>query len=218
MFRPSRRKSHLLREGSRRSRPRCPRGSRAGPRATHARRSGAATAMTRRSAPHAQRQVGALHLHHHVGAVGQRGAVHLGDAGGGDGRLLEAVEDGLEGRLERLLDGLSGGGERHGRHVVQHGAHLFAQPLREEPLAAGDDLPELDVRGPQPLEGEAQGARPRQALVAARDDHVEQSPQEEPVGHPGPEGEAEDPPGGQQPQQHTPCAHALGQQLGRVIT
>ena len=99
-----------------------------------------------------------LHLDHDLFAGAEAGGVHLGDRGGGDGLLVERLEQLLEGAAEVDLDHGPHVGERLGRHLVAEELELGDQLVGEEALAARDDLAELDVARAEALERHAQPA------------------------------------------------------------
>ena len=97
--------------------------------------------------------VAPLDLDHHPLAGPQGGRVDLGDGGRGDGHPVEGDEHVGQRPAEVLLDGPPDGGEGLGRDPVPQEPELLDQLLGEDPLARGDDLAQLDVGRPQPLEG-----------------------------------------------------------------
>ncbi len=99
--------------------------------------------------PHERRDLRPLHLHDHLLAGAQRGGVHLRDRRRGERHAFERREDLLEGASELVLDDLAHGVEGLRRYSVATELELAHELLREEPLAGGDDLPELDVRRPE---------------------------------------------------------------------
>ena len=94
---------------------------------------------------------GSLHLHDHLGAVAQRGPVDLRDRRRGDRPTIELGEDRFERRTQVGLHDLADGVEPLGGHLVATLHELGHQLRREDPLAARDDLSELDVGGPEDL-------------------------------------------------------------------
>ena len=98
--------------------------------------------------PDLRLQTGTLHLHHHLGAVEQGGAVHLADGGGSDRHLVEAGERRAQRSPQVLLDDAAGGGGREGRYPVSKGGQLGGPLGRKQPRAGGDHLAQLDERGP----------------------------------------------------------------------
>ncbi len=85
--------------------------------------------------------------------------VDLGDRRGGDGRALELAELLFEGPAQVGFDDAADHGEGLGRHLVATQPELGHELLGEEPLARGEDLSQLDVGGPEALEGPAQTTR-----------------------------------------------------------
>ena len=83
----------------------------------------------------ALRDLRPLHLHHDLLAGAQPGGVHLGDGGGGDGRLVEPLEQLVERAAEVDLDHGPDVGERLGRHLVAQQLELADQLVGEEALA-----------------------------------------------------------------------------------
>ena len=110
---------------------------------------------------------GALHLHGDGGAVGQGGAVDLADAGRGEGGLVEGREQLTDGASELGLDALLHllPGER-GDVVLELG-ELGRKVGGDQVAARRQDLPQLDERRPQPLEGVTDAHRRRQVFLLA---------------------------------------------------
>ncbi|KAF5028214.1 hypothetical protein DSECCO2_661410 [anaerobic digester metagenome] len=104
-----------------------------------------------------------LYLDHHARPVGERRPVHLADGGRGDGRFLEGAEMRLRGRAEFGLDGGAHDARRvRGGVVAQFGQ--FRRGLRaDEVRARGQNLPDLDGRGPEFGHGQAQPRLARQS-------------------------------------------------------
>ena len=103
--------------------------------------------------------LGSLHLDDDFFAGVEAGAVHLGDRGRGDGLGRELAEHLLEGAAEIGLDALAHGCEGLSRDPVAQQLELADELGREDPLARGEDLAELDVGRTEPLEREAESAR-----------------------------------------------------------
>ena len=91
------------------------------------------------------------------------------------GRALELDEDLVERTTELHLDDMPHAVEVLGGDAVAQQLELGDELLGEEPFAAGDDLAELDVGGPEPPEGDPQppgdpASTGRAALAALDDD------------------------------------------------
>ena len=108
---------------------------------------------------HEAGDVGALDLDDDVLARDQAGGVHLGDRGGGDRLGGERLEDLAERPSEVGLDGPADVVERLGGHLVAAALELLDQLAGEDALAGGDDLPELDERRTERLDGQTQPSR-----------------------------------------------------------
>ncbi len=139
---------------------------------------------------HQRGDLGPLHLDDDrlAGVEGRR--VDLGDRRRGQRRAVEPGEGGLEGGAEVGLDHLPHDRERLGRDLVAAALELLDQLGREEALAGGDDLAELDVGRAERLGGEAQPAGEvgtaglgRRVAVAALADQPRDERGREPRGH-----------------------------------
>ena len=114
----------------------------------------------------------ALHLDDHVLSVEQAGGVYLGDR-----RRRERLRVDPREHLVRIAPQLGPQDALHvgvleRAHAIEALAKLAAVRLREEALARRDQLAELDVRGPQVLEGAAHDGRSHVALAAeSRPEH-----------------------------------------------
>ena len=139
-----------------RSPRRCPPGSRARRAPTWPSPSRRAWS-TRRSASTTRVDLRALHLDDDVLPVAQRGRVHLGDGRGRQGLRVDPREHLVRIAPELVAHGALHVREVEGAHAIEAAAKLGAVGLGEEALARGDELPELDVRGAEVLEGLAQG-------------------------------------------------------------
>ena len=95
------------------------------------------------------RDLRALHLHDDVLAGSEGRRVDLRDRSGGERDRVEGLEHLFEGAVEVLLDDQSHGVEALRGHPIAAELELAHELLREQSLARGDDLPELDVRRPQ---------------------------------------------------------------------
>ena len=73
----------------------------------------------------------------------------LGDRCRGQGGLVDPLEHVGERTAEVLLDRAAHGVERLGLHLVAALLELADELGREQPLAGGDDLAELDVARPE---------------------------------------------------------------------
>ncbi len=117
-------------------------------------------------APHQLRDARPLHLDDHLLAGAQARRVHLRDRRGGEALARRSARTrSSSGRAEVLLDDLLDDGERLRRHLIAAALELLDQLVGKDALARRDDLPELDVRRAEPLEGETQPAR----QIRARD-------------------------------------------------
>ena len=83
--------------------------------------------MLREIRAHDVLDVRVLHLHGHPRAVVQARAVHLGERGRGERRLLELGEDGVEGLAELALDRRAD----HLEGLRRHRVVALLQPLDE---------------------------------------------------------------------------------------
>ncbi len=112
----------------------------------------------------------ALHLDDDVLTVQQLGRVHLGDRRGRERLRVDRRED-LRGRLSQVLSqDLVDRFEAKRADAVEALAKLEAVPLREESLAGGHELTQLDVRRTELLERAANHQRPRGRVSAEPDD------------------------------------------------
>ena len=96
-----------------------------------------------------------LHLDHHLGAVVQRGLMHLGRRGGGERLRLEGGVELLRGLAQLLDDDFAHLAAGEGRHVALQLRQLRLPLRRDDRGLAGDDLPHLDVGGAQLLDHQA---------------------------------------------------------------
>ena len=85
-----------------------------------------------------------MDLDHDGRAVEEGGGVHLGDGGGGEGGVLDRGEGGVEGATQFLGQDLLDDGPGLGGDLVAAPLELGHQLRREDALARGDDLPQLD--------------------------------------------------------------------------
>ena len=122
---------------------------------------------------------GPLHLHHHVVARGESGAVHLGDGGAGHRLGIDEGEELLRGPAQSLFDELEDERDRHGSGAVLQLRQLGDEVRRKDVGPRGEDLAELDEGGPQLRQGVAKspgggGARGFSdgRLVLAPSEHV----------------------------------------------
>src|SRR5690606_31853806 len=83
----------------------------------------------------------------------------------GDGLLIELGEDALDGEAQVGLDDRADAVERLGPGVVLQPAQFLEDVRRDEVGPGGEELPELDVRGPELVEHRPQA--PAAAEVAA---------------------------------------------------
>ena len=92
---------------------------------------------------------------------GQRGAIDLTDARGGDGLLIEGGEELLHGVPELFLDARPDVLPGQRGHIVLQLRELFGEVRRHEVAARGEDLAGLDEGRAEPLErmADAHGAR-----------------------------------------------------------
>jgi len=100
-----------------------------------------------------------LDLDHDLLAGGEARRVDLCDGGRGEGRRRDPVEGLLERAGEVLLEHAADGREVLGGDLVAATLELGHELDGEEPLAARDDLRELDVRRPESLDREAHAQR-----------------------------------------------------------
>ncbi len=89
------------------------------------------------------------------------GVVHLGDGGGGDRHVVEALEQRLHGLAEPGGDGGAGGRRGKRRQAILQRGEIAGDFLADEIGAGGEHLPELDEAGSQRVQ------RVRQALARA---------------------------------------------------
>ena len=120
---------------------------------------GASHAIASRSWRTSSRDLRPLHLDDDFFAGAQPRRVHLRDRRGRDRRPVEADEHVVERAAELHLDDPPDRVERLGRHAVAQQLELGDELGREQPLAARDDLAELDVGRSELPEGDAQPAR-----------------------------------------------------------
>ena len=92
-----------------------------------------------------------LHLDHHRRPVEQRGGVHLRDGGGGQRCAPDRGEDRGDGPTEVLDEHALDDRPRLGRHLVAAPLELGHELGREDAVARGDDLAQLDVGRSQVL-------------------------------------------------------------------
>ncbi|MCZ7677815.1 MAG: hypothetical protein M5U28_03160 [Sandaracinaceae bacterium] len=109
--------------------------------------------------------VRAQHLHGHLGAVGEEGAVHLRHARGGDRLVLEALEELLHLRAEVGLDLRARLTAGEGWQAILEEAQLVDELRLEEVRPRAHHLAELDEGGAEagqrPAKEAARGARER---------------------------------------------------------
>ena len=105
---------------------------------------------------------GAAHLHHHLGAVVQPGAVHLRDGRGSERRGVELREYRLGLAAQVFAKLRPQGLERQRGHPAVQLAELGDPLGAQEVASAGQHLAELDEGGAQLLEGEPHLFRRRQ--------------------------------------------------------
>ena len=108
---------------------------------------------------HPRRDRRALHLHHDRRPVAQRGGVHLGDGGRGQRGVLDGGEHRLERPAQLLGEHPLDDRPRLGRDLVAAPLELGDQLGREDAVARGDDLAQLDVGRAEPLGRHPQPAR-----------------------------------------------------------
>jgi hypothetical protein len=78
--------------------------------------------------------------------------MHLCDARGGQGHVLEGLVDFGQGRAQCILDALTDGQRGHGRDVVEQLLELRHHVCREHVGACGRDLSQLDEGGAEILQ------------------------------------------------------------------
>ena len=108
--------------------------------------------------PHGRGDRGTLHFYHYLLARPEGGGVHLGDRRGGQRGSVEAGEELLERAAQILLHHGPDRLERLRRDPVAEEAELADQFRREDALARGEDLAQLDVGRAQGLERHPQPA------------------------------------------------------------
>ena len=122
---------------------------------------------------------GAAHLDHHVAAVGEKRPVDLRDRSGRQ-RLGLELREGVVAQVlpDDPLDVL----ERKRRHLVDELAELLHVDVRKQVRTGREQLPELEVRRPELLEGEPEldGAFARRRPLPD-DSDLAQGPQEAPA-------------------------------------
>ena len=96
-------------------------------------------------------QPGSLHLHRHLGAIGEAGQVHLGDAGGGDGDRVDRLEGLGPAMAELGVDHRFGHARLQGRNLVAAPGEGLRPRIGQRPLGGGDELAELHVGRPAGL-------------------------------------------------------------------
>ena len=145
------------------------------------RRLGAPLEETRRRADDGKVEVDPLDdpgqpdLHHDLPAGAEERRVDLRDRGGRHGLGVDAREDVAEGPPDDRLQL----GERHGRHFVDEPPELLDVDVGQEVGPRRQELPQLDVRGAEPLEGEPEAARALPGRRPLADDpDLAQYPQE----------------------------------------
>ena len=111
------------------------------------------------------RHLRSLHLDDDVLAGAQPRDVHLRDRRRGECGLVEELEHVVEARAEVLLDGAPNHVEGLGGNLVPALLELLDELGREQALARGDDLTQLDVRRAERLGGATQ---PERDVGAAR--------------------------------------------------
>ena len=122
-------------------------------------RCGASQAIARRSVCTRRATSGRWTLTTTSSPVRRRAAWTWAIDAAASGVSVERLEDVLERPSEVGLDGAAHVVERLGRHLVAAALELLDQLGREEALAGGDDLAELDERRPERLGGQAQPSR-----------------------------------------------------------
>ena len=106
-------------------------------------------------------RAGAHHLDREGPAVeGRDGAVNLGDRRGRD-RLTKHLEELVERALQRCLDGLDRLRAREGRHPVLQALEVTRHRDPDDVGSRRQELPELDVGGPEPRQGRREPRRAR---------------------------------------------------------
>ena len=106
--------------------------------------------------PHELGDVGPLDLDDHSFAGQKTGAMYLGNGGGGDRGPVELGKGRVEGAAELRLDDAAHRVERLRGHSVEQQAELRDDFLGEDPFSGREDLPELDVCGPESAECDPQ--------------------------------------------------------------
>ena len=115
---------------------------------------------------HGLGDAGALHLDRHRRAVGQRGAVDLADAGGGERRRCRtSAKSSSTGRPSSSSMRAAHLVPRQRGHVVLQLGELHGEVGRHEVAARGEDLAHLDERRAEPLERPADAHGARQVLL-----------------------------------------------------
>ncbi len=108
---------------------------------------------------HPRRDGGTLHLHHHRRPVTQRRCVHLRDGCRGQRGVLDRREHRPDGPSQLLGEHTLDQGPRLGRDLVPAPLELGDQLGREDAVARGDDLAQLDVGRAEPLGRDPEPAR-----------------------------------------------------------
>ena len=116
-------------------------------------RCGARKLITARSSPDELGDLGSLHLDDDLLAGRQAAPGAPGRSRRRRSALVELGEDFVERAAEVALDAFADVGERLGRDPVAQQLELGDELGREDPLARGEDLAELDVGRPESLEG-----------------------------------------------------------------
>jgi hypothetical protein len=108
--------------------------------------------------------------------------VDLRDGGGRDRSRVDAHEDVAEGLADDRLEL----GERHRRHLVDEAPELLDVDVGQEVRPRREELPQLDVRRAQALEGEPEVARAlaRRRPLADDADLAQHAKQAAPTGDP----------------------------------
>ncbi len=129
---------------------------------------------------HRRLDAGPLDLHDHLVAVAGARTVRLRNGGRRERHLVERRVQILQRAAEAGLDLLADRRERQGRRVVLQRLERRDPVRRKEVLAHREDLPELDVRGPERREqlGEAHRRREFAQRAVALGRPLEQPPGE----------------------------------------
>jgi hypothetical protein len=103
--------------------------------------------------------IGSLHLDHHIFTGFQPGCVNLGNGCRRQALRVEEFKNRIEWTPDLLLHGPPNVLKGIRRNLVQAVLEFVHQFFRKESSTRGNDLGQLDIRRPQPLEGPSQSER-----------------------------------------------------------